>query len=144
VFGQILQYLYNRIQRLELSGTYRLIETISINHTIGIMNEKYDWLGGGLDYLTQYTSLSFSYYPLKVPIGISFYGYYSNYEGSDSYTDSDTFNGLAVTTWKLGRNILGDQTLSVEFGYYSYLDNAFSVNNNDEFSSYVKYKIARF
>jgi len=132
------------IKSIELSGTYRVIDSISINNTMGIVHEDYDWSEGGISYMTQYTSLSFSYYPTNSPISISFYGYYSNYEGSDTYTDSDSFNGLAATTLSLGKNFLGDQSLSFEVGYLGYMDNAFSTNNYNIPTSYIKYQVTTF
>ena len=133
--------LKSKISTLEVSGTYRPDWTLIFTPTLGIVNEDYNWAGGGVNYFMKYASLSISYFPSPSPLGIYLYGYYYNYLSSDSYTNSNSFSGYTELAWNLGRNFLGDQKLSLEFGFYNYIDSVFSINNYNDFNTLIAYKI---
>ena len=128
----------------ELSASYRPTDSIIITPGIGFTSEKYEWFGGGSEYTTPTASLTLSYYPAEGPFGFTTYAYYSRYKGNDGYTDASTLNGTGELTWRLGKTILGDHTISLTFGYYHYLDAIYSVSTYKDFSVQVAYKIATF
>lgn len=133
--------LKSKISTIELSGTYRPDWTLEFTPTIGISNENYAWFGGGVDYLMKYASISISYFPSPSPFSIYLYGYYYIYNSSDTYTNTKSFNGYTELAWNLGKNFLGQQKLSLEFGCYNYIDNVYSISNYNEFTSMIAYKI---
>jgi hypothetical protein len=128
----------------ELTASYRPTDSIIISPGIGFTSETYKWLGGGAEYTTPTASLSLSYYPEDKPFGFSTYAYYSRYKGNDGYTDASTLNGSGEMTWKLGKTILGDHSISLTFGYYHYLDAVYSTGSYKDFSVQVAYKVATF
>lgn len=128
----------------ELSASYRPTDSIIITPGIGFTSEKYEWFGGGSEYTTPTASLSLSYYPKDRPFSFSTYGYYSRYKGNDGYTDASTLNGSGEMTWRLGRTLLGDHSVSLTFGYYHYIDTIYSAGTYKDFSVQVAYRIATF
>ncbi|MGB7292457.1 MAG: hypothetical protein WBD99_09825 [Thermodesulfobacteriota bacterium] len=134
----------SRILLSEIRGSYTPIKSISISPSIGFTKEEYKWLGAELDYMTPATSLAINYSPLNKAFNLKAYGHYSRYTSNDGFTDANTFNGLTEFAWKLGKTPIGDQTVSLEFGYYNYLNSAFSKSSYQEYSAFLAYKIASF
>jgi hypothetical protein len=134
----------SRILLSEIRGSYTPIKSISISPSIGFTKEEYKWLGAELDYMTPTSSVSVNYSPSNTPFNIKAYGHYSRHTGNDGFTDANTFNGLAEFAWKLGKTPIGDQTVSLEFGYYNYLNSVFSESSYQEYSAFLAYKIASF
>lgn len=134
----------SRILFSEIKGSYNPIRSISISPSIGFTKEEYKWPGGGLEYMTPTSSLSVDYSPSNKPFKIKAYGYYSRYKSNDGFTDANTLSGLTEFAWKLGKTPIGNQSVSLEFGYYNYLDSVFSKSSYNEYSALLAYKIASF
>jgi hypothetical protein len=128
----------------EIRGSYYPTKSVSISPSLGFTKEQYKWTGSGLDYMTPTSSLSLNYSPSNKPFNIKAYGHYSRHTSNDGFTDANTFNGLAEFAWKLGKTPIGDQTVSLEFGYYNYLNSVFSESSYQEYSAFLAYKIASF
>ncbi len=143
-FANDNENLNSKLQSIEINGTYRVTDELSIAPNFGIIDESYDWNGGGVDYLTRYASLTIAYYQSEGPFGIAIFGYFSDYVGSDTYTDSSTFNGHFQIIWDFGKNSIYDHVLSLELGYNNYLDNFYSASDYHEVNSYLRYKVAMF
>lgn len=134
----------SRILFSEIKGSYSPNKSISISPSIGFTKEEYEWPGGGLEYMTPTSSLSVDYSPSNKPFKIKAYGYYSRYKSNDGFTDANTLSGLTEFAWKLGKTPVGDHSISLEFGYYNYLDSVFSKSSYKEYSALLAYKIASF
>jgi hypothetical protein len=128
----------------EIRGSYNPTKSVSISPSLGFTKEQYRWPGGGLDYMTPTSSVSVNFTPPNKPFKFKAYGHYSRNTGNDGFTDANAFNGLAEIAWKLGKTPIGDQSVSLEFGYYNYLNAAFAKSSYNEYSALLAYKIASF
>lgn len=128
----------------ELSGFYQLSSSSSIVPYLGLTTEKYEWLGGGGEYTSPMASISFYYSPSSRPYYLSVDGSYSWYKGNDRYTDTHNLNGAVEFVWKLWKNPLGDHNISIEFGYFQYLDSIYAQNTYQDLTALISYKIASF
>lgn len=110
----------------EISGTYYVTKEFSLNPAIGFNKEKYTWEGGGTEYLTPTASLSISYYPTDIPVGLYTYLYYSRYKSNDGFLDTNSINAFTQLIWNLDKYSNQKKTLSLDFSYYHYLDSIYS------------------
>ena len=128
----------------EIRGSYNPTKSVSISPSLGFTKEQYRWPGGGLNYMTPTSSVSVNYSPSNRPFNVKAYGHYSRHTGNDDFTDANTFNGLAEFAWNLGKTPIGNQSVSVELGYYNYLNAAYSKSSYNEYSAFLAYKITSF